>query len=160
MQTLQIDELTEQYTAAMVEAILGQLLWEGPVVLRTPDDLSDYLMLDVQSGAQLDATWIAANVRCLQQHIQSVYSGMEEGYEAAHFDPEDIEYWYRILSHYSTWSANVTLQDQAENYIVPALRLGKTQLFRSLENNLNQMRLSSDSVQKGLMEYTQSLQRV
>lgn len=160
MQTLQIDELTEQYTAAMVEAILGQLLWEGPVVLRTPDDLSDYLMLDVQSGAQLDATWIAANVRCLQQHIQSVYSGMEEGYEAAHFDPEDIEYWYRILSHYSTWSANVTLQDQAENYIVPTLRLGKTQLFRSLENNLNQMRLSSDSVQKGLMEYTQSLQRV
>ncbi|MCW1243936.1 neuraminidase-like domain-containing protein [Pseudomonas sp. SAICEU22] len=160
MELLQINELTERYTAAMLEAVLGQGLWEGAVTLRNPDDLNEYLMLDTQDRAQLEATWISANVRCLQQHIQSVYSGMELGYESSHFEPEDTQYWYQMLSHYSTWSANVTLKDQAENYIVPSLRLKKTGLFRTLENGLNQMRLSTDSVHRALMEYTQAFQRI
>ncbi|WP_431081000.1 neuraminidase-like domain-containing protein [Pseudomonas thivervalensis] len=160
MELLQINELTERYTAAMLEAVLGQQIWEGVVTLASPEDLSEYLMLDTQDSAQLEATWISANVRCLQQHIQSVYSGMEPGYEDSHFEPEDVQYWYQILSHYSTWSANVILKDQAENYIVPSLRLKKTALFQALENSLNQMRLTTDSVQRALMEYTQAFQRI
>jgi hypothetical protein len=160
MELLQINALTERYTAAMLEAVLGRKIWQGAVMLTTPEDLSEYLMLDTQDSAQLEATWVSANVRCLQQHIQSVYSGMEPGYEESHFEPEDVQYWYQILSHYSTWSANVILKDQAENYIVPSLRLKKTALFRALENSLNQMRLSTDSVQQGLMEYTQAFQRI
>ncbi|TPG86336.1 neuraminidase-like domain-containing protein [Pseudomonas mandelii] len=160
METLQINELTERYTAAMVEAVLGQKLWTGAVTLRTPDELSRYLMLDTQDSAQLQATQTSSTVRCLQEHIQSVYSGMEKGYENSHFEEEDLQYWYQFLSHYSTWSANVLLKDQAENYIVPSLRLKKTTLFRALENRLNQMRLSTGSVQQGLMEYTQAFQRL
>ncbi|MHA3736726.1 Tc toxin subunit A-related protein [Pseudomonas sp. Eth.TT006] len=160
MESLQINELTERYTAAMVEAVLGQRLWSGAVTPRTPDELSEYLMLDTQDSAQLQATRISSTVRCLQQHIQSVYSGMEKGYENSHFEDEDLQYWYGFLSHYSTWSANVLLKDQAENYIVPSLRLKKTSLFRALESSLNQMRLSTGSVQRGLMEYTQGFQRL
>ncbi|WPN59284.1 neuraminidase-like domain-containing protein [Pseudomonas sp. P9_31] len=160
METLQINELTQRYTAAMVEAVLGQKLWSGAVTLRTSEELSEYLMLDVQDSAQLEATRISSTVRTLQQHIQSVYSGMEKGYENGHFEEEDLQYWYGILSHYSTWSANVLLKDQAENYIVPSLRLNKTTLFLALENSLNQMRLSTGSVQRGLMEYTQAFQRI
>src|SRR5688572_1180722 len=122
----QINELTERYTSAMVEAILGKSLWSSAVSLKTPDELSQYLMLDTQDSAQLEATRISSTVRCLQQHIQSVYSGMEKGYENSHFEDEDLQYWYLFLSHYSTWSANVLLKDQAENYIVPSLRLKKT----------------------------------
>ncbi|MFW9267520.1 neuraminidase-like domain-containing protein [Pseudomonas sp. NR3] len=160
MELIQINELTERYTAAMLEAVLGQNIWEGAVTLESPDDLSEYLMLDTQDSAQLEATWVSATVRSLQQLVQSVYSGMEPGYEEIHFEPEDTHYWYQILSHYSTWSANVILKDQAENYIVPSLRLKKTALFRALENSLNQMRLSTDSVQRALMEYTQAFQRI
>ncbi|MHC8349256.1 Tc toxin subunit A-related protein [Pseudomonas sp. RT4P38] len=160
METHQINELAQRYTAAMVEAVLGQKLWSGAVTLRTRDDLSEYLMLDTQDSAQLQATRISSTVRCLQQHIQSVYSGMEKGYENSYFEQDDLQYWYQILSHYSTWSANVLLKDQAENYIVPSLRLKKTSLFRALENSINQMRLSTGSVQQGLMEYTQAFQRI
>jgi len=160
METLQINELTERYTAAMLDAVLGQKLWRGPARLKTPDELSEYLMLDTQDSAQLEATRISSTVRCLQQHIQSVYSGMEKGYENSHFEEDDLRYWYQFLSHYSTWSANVLLKDHAQNYIVPSLRLNKTTLFRTLENNLNQLRLSTGSVQKGLMEYTQEFQRL
>jgi hypothetical protein len=160
METLQINELTEQYTKAMVEAVLGQELWSGNVTLKTEEELSEYLMLDTQDSAELEATRVSSTVRCLQQHIQSVYSGMEKGYENAHFEDEDLQYWYQFLNRYSTWSANVLLKDQAENYIVPSLRLNKTALFRTLENSLNQMRLSNKSVHQGLMVYTQALQRI
>ncbi|WP_050483126.1 neuraminidase-like domain-containing protein [Pseudomonas sp. Ant30-3] len=160
METIQINELTERYTAAMVDAVLGQSLWPDNVDLSDTDELNDFLMLDTQDRAHLEATWISTDVRCLQQHIQSVYSGMEVGYENSYFEDDDLQYWYQILSHYSTWSANVILKDRAENYIVPALRLKKTALFRTLENNLSQMRLTADSVQRGLMEYTRSFQQI
>lgn len=160
MEKLQNDDLMQGYTQALVEAVLGQKLLTKDLALDNPDELSEYLMLDTQDSAQLQATLVSSTVRTLQQHVQSAYSGMEPGYESSHFEPEDVGYWYQILSHYSTWSANVMLKDQAENYIVPALRLKKTALFRSLENSLNQMRLSTDSVQKALMEYTQAFQRI
>jgi hypothetical protein len=157
---LEINELTQRYTAAMAEAYLGQKLWEAPVTLYTLDDLYEYLMMDTQDSPELQATWLSTNVRCLQQHIQSVYSGMEPGYEEAYFEEDDLEYWYQILSHYSTWSANVILQDMAANYIEPSLRLNKTELFRRFENTLQQMRLTTGSVQEGLMEYVQALQGI
>lgn len=160
METLQINELTEQYTKAMVEAFLGQELWSGNVTLKTEEELSEYLMLDTQDSAELEATRVSSTVRCLQKHIQSAYSGMEKGYENAPFEDEDLQYWYQILNRYSIWSANVLLKDQAENYIVPSLRLNKTALFRTLENSLNQMRLSNKSVHQALMVYTQAFQRI
>jgi hypothetical protein len=160
METLQINDLTQRYTTAMVEAYLGQKLWNGPITVYTLNELWEYLMIDTQDSPELQATLLSSNVRCLQQHIQSVYSGMEPGYEEAYFEEEDLEYWYQILSHYSTWSANVILQDMAANYIEPSLRLNKTELFRTLENSLQQMRLTTDSAQEGLMEYVQALQSI
>lgn len=159
MDTLHIDELAELRRDALVQHILGQKAWEGAVTLLTPNDLYEYLMTDPQDSAKLQATWVSAIVRCLQQHIQAVYSGMEPGYEDSHFDEEDLQHWYQILSHYGTWAGNQMLKDYAENYIVPSLRLKKTALFKALENSLNQMRLSTGSVQLALQEYLQSFQR-
>lgn len=160
MDTLHIDELAELRRDALVQYILGQRAWAGgAVALLTPNNLYEYLMTDPQDSAKLQATWVSALVRCLQQHVQAVYSGMEPGYEDSHFDEEDLQHWYQILSHYSTWAGNQRLKDYAENYIVPSLRLKKTALFKALENSLNQMRLSTGSVQLALQEYLQSFQR-
>ena len=67
---------------------------------------------------------------------------------------------YRLTTEDLLANEFVLLKDQAENYIVPSLRLKKTALFRTLENGLNQMRLSTDSVHRALMEYTQAFQRI
>jgi hypothetical protein len=158
MDTLHIDELAELRRDALVQYILGQKAWVGVVTLLTPNDLYEYLMTDPQDSAKLQATWVSALVRCLQQHIQAVYSGMEPGYEDSHFAEDDLQHWYQILSHYSTWAGNEMLKDYPENYIVPSLRLKKTALFKTLENSLNQMRLSTGSVQLALQEYLQSFQ--
>lgn len=159
MDKLHIDELAELRRDALVQYILGQKAWEGAVTLLTPNDLYEYLMTDPQDSAKLQATWVSTLVRCLQQHVQAVYSGMEPGYEDSHFDEEDLQHWYQILSHYSTWAGNEMLKDYPENYIVPSLRLKKTALFKAFENSLNQMRLSTGSVQLALQEYLQGFQR-
>jgi len=159
MDTLHIGDLAERRRDALVQFVLGQKNWNGAVTLVTPEDLYEYLMVDPQDSAQLQSTWLSSTVRCLQQHIQSAYSGMEPGYEDSHFDEEDLQEWYQILSHYGTWAGNQMLQDYAENYIVPQLRLKKTSLFKALQNSLQQMRISTDSVQSGLQEYLQAFQR-
>lgn len=159
MDTFHIGDLAERRRDALVQFVLGQKTWSGAVPLVTPEDLYEYLMLDPQDSAQLQSTGLSSIVRCLQQHIQSAYSGMEPGYEDSHFDEEDLQEWYQILSQYGTWAGNQMLKDYAENYIVPQLRLKKTSLFKALENSLQQMRISTDSVHSGLQEYLQALQR-
>ncbi|EJM16117.1 hypothetical protein PMI21_03044 [Pseudomonas sp. GM18] len=160
MATPQIDELKDGYIEAMAEAVLGQQLWSVPVTLRTPEDVSEHLLTDIQDKAQSEATEVSSIVRTLQRYIHSVFGGMEKGFENSHFEPEDLQYWHWILSHYSTWSANELLKDHASNYIEPPLRLNKTELFRTLEGSLKQMRLTDASVKQGLMEYTKAFQRI
>jgi len=160
MATPQIDELKDGYVKAMTDAVLGQQLWSAEVTLHTPEDVSEYLLTDVQDQAQLDATEVSSTVRTLQRHIHSVFGGMEKGFENSYFEPEDLQYWHWILSHYSTWSANELLKNHASIYIQPSLRLNKTELFRTLEGSLNQMRLTEASVKAGLMEYTRAFQGV
>lgn len=160
MATPQIDELKEGYVRAMADAVLGQRLWSSAVTLGTLEKLSEFLSSDIQDKAQLQATDVSATVRTLQRHIHSVFGGMEEGFENSYFEPEDLQYWHWILSHYSTWSANVLLKDHAANYIEPSLRLNKTELFRTFEDSLRQMRLTDASVKAALMEYTKSFQQI
>ncbi|KAA0974853.1 neuraminidase-like domain-containing protein [Pseudomonas sp. ANT_H12B] len=159
MDTVFIPELAQRRCAAMAELIIGQGLWQGRVALGTLEDLYEYLKLDPQIGPKPQATWLSKAVRSLQQQIQSVYNDMEPGYEDAYFDEEDLQEWYQRLSHYSTWAGYQKLADYPEEFIIPGLRLNKTELFKALENSLNQMRLSVGSVQSALLEYLQAFQR-
>lgn len=159
MATPQIDELKEGYVRALADAVLGQRLWSSAVTLDTPEKLSGYLLSDVQEKAQLQATDVSSTVRTLQRHIHSVLGGMEKGFENSYFEPEDLKYWHWILSHYNTWSANVLLMENASTYIDSSLRLNKTELFRTFEGSLKQMRLTDASVKVALMEYTKSFQQ-
>nr|WP_246226564.1 neuraminidase-like domain-containing protein [Pseudomonas atagonensis] len=50
------------------------------------------------------------------------------------------------------------VEDYPENYIQPQLRIKRTRLFRALEDNLNQTRLTDDSVHKCVKEYLRGFQ--
>lgn len=159
MDTLFIPELAQRRCAAMAELILGQKLWDGVVALDTMEDLYEYLKLDPKIGTQPQATWLSEAVRSLQQQIHSVFNDMEPGYEDAYFDEEDLQEWHQRLSHYGTWAGYQKLADYPEEFIIPELRLKKTALFRTLENSLNQTRLSDGAVQSALFDYLQTFQR-
>jgi hypothetical protein len=160
MSTPQLDELNEGFVKAMAAAVLGKRLWTGESRIRTLEELSGYLLADLQDKAQLEATKVSSTVRTLQQFVHSVFGGTEPGFTNVYFEPDDRLYWDQYLSRYSRWSANQELMTHASNYIDPTLRLNKTALFRTFEGNLQQRRLSNASVKTALMGYTRGLQEI
>jgi hypothetical protein len=130
----------------------------GGVEPVTRDDLYELLFVDPQVSAEPRTTHVAQAIASVQQYINSVYNGMEPGYSEARFDPEDVEYWQNIESRFDIWAANQMVEDYPENFIDPSLRIKRTSLFKTLESNLNQTRLTEDSVHSAIKEYLRAFQ--
>ncbi|WP_438299616.1 neuraminidase-like domain-containing protein [Pseudomonas sp. NMS19W] len=152
--------LRKRYLKAMVDVVVGHRLAPFPFAIPATETLSDVLLTDLEDEAKAQATDVSSTVRTLQRYIHGVYGGMERGYKNVSFDRDDQDYWWKILSNYSWWSANVLLKVHAANYIEPPLRLNKTELFRVLEGELMQRRLTDASVKVALMSYTSGFEKL
>ncbi|EUB71193.1 hypothetical protein PMI27_005349 [Pseudomonas sp. GM41(2012)] len=128
-----------------------------PMGLQTADDLFAWLRSDPLDSEQVNTSWVAEAVSCLQQYIHAVYQKLEPGYSGRQFDPDDLQEW-DIASSYGPWSASQLLKCTPEDYITPFVRIGKSELFRKLEGHLNQARLTADSVQQGVQEYLRTFE--
>lgn len=161
MDKLFISTLAESRRDAMVDLILGRKLWngDGGLLLKTPDDLYEYQMIDSMVDSQVEASWLSVCVDAVQQHLGSILNGMEPGFEDTVVPPEILDDWNDMQS-YPVWAGLERLKNDASNYIVPQLRLRKTTLFKTLENSLGQMRLTDDSVQVAVQEYLLKFQQV
>lgn len=120
--------------------------------LKNANDLFEWLRTDPLDSDQVQTSWVAEAVSCLQQYIHAVYQKLEPGYQGVEFDKKDLRDW-DIASNYPVWSASQLLKCLPEDYITPYARIRKTSLFKTLENNLSQARLTIDSVQRAVQEY-------
>ncbi|NWC00958.1 hypothetical protein HX882_34380, partial [Pseudomonas gingeri] len=158
-----INELEEQRRDALVAYYLGQIVpssnTAAPLRLTTPEDLYEYLLIDNQVSAQVETSRVAQGIASLQQYIHAIYNGMEPGYPYG-FSAEELRLWRESMSQYSIWAGYQMIEDYPENYIDPALRLGKTSQFNALENELGQSRLTEDSVQTALKNYLSQFELV
>ncbi|MFW9078176.1 neuraminidase-like domain-containing protein [Pseudomonas sp. P2757] len=152
--------LKERHLRVMVDVVVAHQMAPALIAATTRQALSDRLLTDVEDTAQTQASELSATVRTLQRYIHGALTGLESGYANVHFNPDDRNYWWTILSNYSSWSANVLLKDHAANYIEPALRLNKTQLFRKMEGELMQRRLTDASVQNAVLTYIGSFEKL
>jgi hypothetical protein len=158
-----ISELEEQRRDALVAYYLGQIVpsssTAAPLRLTTPEDLYEYLLIDNQVSGQVETSRVAQGIASLQQYIHAIYNGMEPGYPYG-FSAEELRLWRESMSQYSIWAGYQMIEDYPENYIDPALRLGKSSQFKALENDLGQSRLTEDSVQTALKNYLSQFELV
>jgi len=156
MNTAIIAELEEQRRDALVDYYLGQIIpsaeTSAPPTIITPEDLYEYLLIDNQVNAQVDTSRVAQAIASIQQYIHAIFNGMEPGYPDG-FDTEYLQLWREGISEYSVWAGYQMIEDYPENYIDPALRLIKSEQFQELEMDLEQSRITPDSVQMALMSY-------
>ncbi|MBV4485406.1 insecticidal toxin complex protein TcaB2 [Pseudomonas sp. SWRI153] len=154
--------LLEKRRAALIEYSLGQIGKSGVTpkygFLRTPADLFELLRMDPLDSYPVQSSWVAEATSCAQQFIHAAYRKLEPGYEKVKFDKEDLATW-ELYSNYPDWAALQLIALYPENFINPFVRQRKTSLFKTLENNLNQTRLNSDSVQAALREYLQTFEQ-
>lgn len=155
--------LLEQRRSALVEYCIGQVKKGAGDTqyefLRTPEDLFELLRLDPLDSYAVQSSWVAEAISCAQQYIHAVYRKLEPGYEHHSFDKDDRTLW-ELWSNYSDWQALQMIVNNPENYLSHEVRKRKTDLFKTLENNLNQARLTSDSVQLALQDYLQEFEQI
>jgi hypothetical protein len=151
--------LQEKRRTALLEYCIGQVKAERYPPLRTPEDVFELLRIDPLDSARVQTSGVAEAISCAQQYISAVYNKMEPGFENHEFPPEQLENW-ALYNNYSDWAAVQMIALYPENYINPFVRQRKTDLFKALENNLNQARLSSDSVQAALQDYLQAFEQI
>ncbi|WP_077175605.1 Tc toxin subunit A-related protein [Yersinia proxima] len=125
--------------------------------IKTADDLYEYLLLDTQISNQVKTSPIAEAISSLQLFIHRTMEGREGQLASSandYFTPGKFLYnWDEYNKRYATWSGKERLKYYAGNYIDPTLRYNKSSLFKALEQNISQGRVTDNNVTAALQTY-------
>ncbi|WP_192562201.1 neuraminidase-like domain-containing protein [Pseudomonas gozinkensis] len=157
-----IGGLEEKHREALVAYAIGQIRSGGVKkyqFVRTRQDLMELLRLDPEDSHEVQSSPVAEAVSCAQQYISAVYGGQELGFLGCLFDEAHLEEW-KFSGNFPDWAGMQELKIYPENVVNPFIRIGKTSLFQNLENDLNQTRLTSESVRTALQTYLEAFVKI
>ncbi|HDR7760660.1 neuraminidase-like domain-containing protein [Bacillus cereus] len=121
------------------------------------DSLYEYLLLDTKISDFVKTSSIAEAISSTQLYINRCIEGYEGELDAqskSHFAPGKFLYnWDKYNKRYTTWAGKERLKYYAGSYIDPSLRYRKTDLFKNLEQNISQGRITEESIEKALKSY-------
>ncbi|PSR12584.1 MAG: hypothetical protein C7N36_11300, partial [Bacteroidetes bacterium] len=116
---------------------------------RSPDLLTEFLLIDVQMGSETDTSRIVHATLSAQLYVQRCLMNLE-----ANISPEIIpETQWGWMKNYRVWEANRKVFLYPENYIEPELRDNKSPLFQALEDKLVQGEINDGTVAQAYTEY-------
>lgn len=156
-----INDLLEQRRTALVEYCLGFMgASAGPFnIIKNVDHLNELLRLDSLDSHKVPSAWGAEAISSAQKFIHAAYQKLEPGYLKTDFPEDDLKRW-EFYRNYPDWAALMLLAFYPENYMTPFARTNTTSLFQALVTDLNQARLSTDSVLVALRNYLKSFEEI
>lgn len=140
------------------DVLVPSLLWYYEVSLpqvATVNDLSGYLLLDVQMGGSNQTSEVVQALASVQMYLNRVRANIEPGIEQLPIP----EVWWEWLTTYRLWEANRRVFIYPENYLDPTLRTSRTSLFLELEADLLQTNITPQRVDAVYRTYVQGLDR-
>ncbi len=142
------DELAVKQRDALLSLVMLNV---GPAFegRRDPDLLSEYLLMDVQTGSEVDTSYIQQAIAGVQLYVQRGLMNLELGIKPE-WIPKDQWEW---MKNYRVWEANRKVFLYPENYIEPELRDTKTPIFAELEQELMQSDINQESVTRAYVNY-------
>ena len=151
------EQLLEQERDALAALLLYKLGQKYPdKAFNTLQDLSDFLLIDVQMSGCADTSYLKEAIGCLQIYIERCRLHAEEGVALAHDQiPESLWAW---MGHYRMWEANRKVFFYPENYLEPDLRRQATPLFKELSSELLQIEITAKNVTKAYNNYFAKLE--
>ncbi|EFR2684443.1 discoidin domain-containing protein [Salmonella enterica] len=120
---------------------------------KTRDEISDYLLIDPQMGAQTQTSPLAWAIASVQLYINRCLNENETGVIE---NPRDLLFfanWERYNKRYSQWSGLKQLLQEPENFLDPSLRLRATQAFKNLQQQLESTQLKEEAAEEAFMGY-------
>lgn len=144
--------MAEKQRNALVAYLLQQdyILSEG---ITDADGLLQHFLVDVQMGPQLETSRIKQAISVVQLFAQRCLLGLEPGVAKASLSRPQWE-WRK---QYSLWEAHVKLFLYPENWLDPALRDDKSQIFDEFEASLMKKDLSLETFAHAAKTYVSSL---
>ena len=143
---------------ALCDAIIGN---KDVYKFSDRTDLYNFFLLDVDmSGCFMTSRIVCAN-SSLQQYINRCLINLEQSDETLNpnivdvqVNPNDIpEEEWAWRKNYRVWEANRKIFLYPENYVDPALRDTKSHIFKELEDELLQEKITAESAEEAYKNY-------
>ena len=130
------------------------------------NELYSYFLLDVEMGGCFRTSKVVAAISSLQLYVHRCLMNLEQSDDASNkFTDASVmaavkgEFWDQVVEewewrkNYRVWEANRKVFLYPENYIEPDLRDNKTPLFRDLEDELLQEKITKESAEAAYKKY-------
>jgi hypothetical protein len=121
--------------------------------LRTASAMYAHFLIDVQAGGCARTSRLVAAISSLQLFVHRVLMGLEPARFGDTKDAEDARGQWFWRKNYRVWEANRKVFLFPENFIEPDLRDDKTPLFRTLEEELLQRRITTGEAEESYRNY-------
>ncbi|KAJ6261218.1 hypothetical protein Dda_3886 [Drechslerella dactyloides] len=140
------------------DALVAYLLAVNPT-MTTSDDLYDYFLIDTQMGSCMSTSRVVQAHATIQLFVQRCLMGLEPQCIA---DVKDDPIWsqWEWMSAFRVWEASRKIFLWPENWLDPALRLDKSQLFQDFESYIAQNPLTTDTVEAAVSQYLENFDEI
>ncbi|WP_213949312.1 neuraminidase-like domain-containing protein [Luteibacter sp. dw_328] len=145
---------------AMIAWLLGRASDTDGRKFANKNELSTWLLTDLEVGPEPETTRLAAAIDSLQLYIHRLLSGLEK-----HLDPrvdseEERQQWSARRARYVDWRRDRERRAYPENHIHPANREHKTSAFFDLETQLAQGQARPTDIDTTLLRYLADFEQV
>jgi peptidoglycan hydrolase-like protein with peptidoglycan-binding domain len=148
------DVLRERQRAALVAFLLANPARIGRERVRDSGELYEHFLLDVEMSPCMLTSRLVQAIAGVQLFVQRNVIGLEQTVELT---ASDVGAWDSWLKNYRLWEANRKIFLYPENWIEPALRDDKSELFQQLEKRLLQDDVTDALVESAFAEYLSGL---
>jgi hypothetical protein len=140
------------------DALVAYLVQTIP--LENANQLFEYFLVDPGMEPVVQTSRLRLAMSSVQTFIQRCLLNLENANTntALNVSPTTIDSdTWEWMKRYRIWQANREIFLYPENWMVPELRLDKSDLFQSLESTLLQGDVTSDLVESALLQYLEDL---
>ena len=155
------DDLRQRKRDSLVAYLLAQPMpadaptqkWEDP------EDLFAYYLIDVEMCSCQPSSRIVQASAAVQLFVQRCFMGLEPQVRVS-VDADSAWSEWAWMKYYRVWEANRRVFSYPENYTEPELRKDKSEIFKNLENELQQNEITKDNVETAFIHYLEGLDAV
>lgn len=150
----------DRIRARQRDALLAWVLYHNDHGWAKPDEVYEFLLIDVQMGpCQLSSRIVQAHA-AIQLFVQRCLMHLEPA--VALGDVSNIAEWreWEWMKNYRVWEAARKIFLYPENWIEPDLRDVKSPFFEDLENELLQDEIKPETVERAVRSYLTKLHEV
>lgn len=138
-------------------ALVMALLNEDYPGITAPRNVYEFLLIDVEMGADTAISYIKEALNAAQTYLQRCHLRLEPGVtDMSRIQPA----WWEWMMNYRIWEANRQIFVYPENYLIPSLRTNTTPQFTTLVQALQQSDITKAYVTTAFTNYMSGFEEV